>query len=102
MAVTINGTNGVTFNDATTQSTALSTTSVLNATAGATFGAVGFYGYFFTTTAVAIGNNVAGSSLLKKINGCGTSASAGLSGTWKNLGPWDNVANAQGMFLRVS
>ena len=43
MSVVINGTSGVTFPDTTTQASALSTTTVLAATAGASVGAVGTY-----------------------------------------------------------
>lgn len=48
MAVTINGTSGITFNDTTSQTTAATaptTTQVLNATAAASVGAVGSYAF---------------------------------------------------------
>lgn len=68
MPVTISGTNGVTFNDSTTQSTAATaptTAQVLSATAGASVGAVGTYAYLqpATTTTYAAGSTLAGSSL---------------------------------------
>lgn len=67
MATTLNN-SGVTFPDGTTQTTAASGTStaaVLNATAGASVGAVGTYAWLWSTstTTVSAGGTLAGSSL---------------------------------------
>ena len=71
MAVTVRGTD-ILFNDGTTQSTAagaVTTTAVLNATAGAASKAVGTYGWH--QVQYTLGSTVSGSSL-----GFG-------SGTWR-------------------
>ena len=112
MAVTINGTTGVTFNDATIQGTAavVNTSSVLNATAGLTAGAVGTYAFVGNPvgagfTKYAFGSNYAtglNAGQLSLISICATDTndtnvwflanfpgnqnSATISGTWKYLG----------------
>lgn len=64
MPISISGTQ-ITFNDSTTQTTGLSTTTVLNATASATVGDVGTYALLGRTTSAATtqGTTYAGSSL---------------------------------------
>jgi hypothetical protein len=66
MPITVGGTQ-ITFNDATTQSTAaiINTTNVLNATAGASAGAVGTYMIARkpTSPSVGFGSTTAGSGL---------------------------------------
>lgn len=70
MPITVSGT-AITFNDATTQSTAatagslVTTANVLSATSGATAGAVGTYAFMYqnTTGTYNIGATLAGSSL---------------------------------------
>lgn len=99
MPVSIRGTD-ILFNDGSTQSTAAgapSTTQVLNATAGASTGAVGTYAYLYPTFAVtgtnisaswSPGATVAGSGLTYTGSGPGGgSFSAGTpSGTWRVMG----------------
>jgi hypothetical protein len=91
MTITVGGT-AITFNDGTTQSTAagaVTTTAVLNATAGASVGAVGTYamciGVANTSNPLTPGSTVAGSNLRY------SSANASLvstvpSGTWRTMG----------------
>lgn len=120
MAVTINGTTGVTFNDATTQGTAavVNTSNVLNATAGLTAGAVGTYAFVGTPVTAGVTNYAFGSNYaagmntgqLSLISICsdgyndtnasfygnivGSTNVATISGTWKYLGSTtDNVGN---------
>lgn len=96
MAVTVRGTD-ILFNDGTTQSTAagaVTTTTVLNATAGASVGGVGTYGLFLQnagSTMSTIGGTVAGSNLVYCAGpnnnyspGAGTSTRP--SGTWRMMG----------------
>lgn len=103
MAVTVGGTS-ITFNDATVQTTAFTTATVLTAVAGGSAGAVGTYMWGRSTTAanVAFGSTVAGSTLLPcgaaysvgVTAGCGGSGSiyfppsgpTAQSGTWRNMG----------------
>ena len=81
MPSSLNGT-GVTFNDATTQSTAnnlpANTTNVLNATAGASVGAVGTYAFLGDNSIVttAPGGTRAGSALRY--------AALGTNAPWNN------------------
>ena len=90
MAVTL-GSTGITFPDATTQTTAATssaptTAQVLTATAGATAGAVGTYvlANYGGTPSVSLGSNISG-SLLNPAN-CAGSTSGTVSGTWKLMG----------------
>ena len=89
MPVTINGTAGVTFNDSSTQSTAavVNTTSVLNATAAASLGAVGTYAFLYNTTTATTnaGETRAGSTLFYANAGAGNPTPA-ASGTWRCMG----------------
>ena len=110
MAVTVSGTS-ITFNDGTTQTTAAgapTTAQVLNATAGASVGAVGTYAFLGETSATttAPGATRAGSSLryttiatsatFSIIAGYGypayavTSGTNAPSGTWRCMG-WSQV-----------
>jgi len=89
-------TNGITFSDATTQTTAAAaptTAQVLSATAGASVGAVGTYGFFRIGTAGtnAAGSTIAGSSLVYGgvLTFCGQASISGStspSGTWRLMG----------------
>jgi len=92
-------TNGITFSDATTQTTAAvapTTATVLAATAGASFGAVGTYALAsragLTGGDVSAGNTLAGSALRRQsamvgiINVANTMPyGAALSGTWRAM-----------------
>ncbi len=111
MSVTVGGT-GVTFNDGTVQTTALTTTSVLNATAAASAGAVGTYAYLAIASSVTAGSTYAGSSLswTGQHNGSSLSfgnnvVSGGLggtqAGTWRAMG-YSQSSNSQCLFLRIS
>lgn len=85
MAMTINGTNGVTFPDASVQAVAASP-------AIPTAGAVGSYAWCKTTTISAFGDSIAGSSLNTAsiwTNGgfqAGFYTGGTLSGTWRIMG----------------
>ena len=96
MPVTVRG-GDILFNDGTTQSTAagaLNTTAVLNATAGASVGAVGTYGFFkdnvTTDHEYAPGTTLAGSSLryAGAFVGGGElpSSTTAPAGTWRLMG----------------
>lgn len=89
MATTLRNTD-ILFNDGTTQSTALSTTSVLNATAGAAVGAVGSYAFlsrFPSYSSYTPGTTVAGSSLkYSGGNGTAITSSSIPAGTWRCMG----------------
>lgn len=78
MPVTVNGTGGVTFNDATTQNTAFS-----NA-AGTAIGSLVFATHESATSPINYGDSIAG-SLLQPTNATGA-LSAALTGTWRCLG----------------
>jgi hypothetical protein len=96
MPVTVRG-GDILFNDGTTQSTAagaVSTTAVLNATAGASLGAVGSYAFLVPisgTVGLAAGTTYAGSSL-RYAGSPGTSTgslganSTAPAGTWRSMG----------------
>lgn len=98
---TIGGTktfsNGITFGDATVQTTAagaVNTTTVLNATAGASVGAVGTYAFLMVNNtssfSVSAGSTSAGSSLRYAGNNSTTAGSYSYSGTpsgtWRCMG----------------
>jgi len=109
MAVTVRGTD-ILFNDGTTQNTAggaVNTTTVLNATAGASVGAVGSYAYLYAIFGSGTkqpGTTVAASSLrYSNSNGQGGTVP---SGTWRCMGysagdGYSSAANAT-LFLRIS
>ena len=112
MASSLNGT-GVTFSDATTQSTAavVNTTTVLSATAGATAGAVGTYAFLKTETAsIGFGTTLAGSSLLPLgiLELCGTAnflyGGSAQAGTWRCMGylVFGGAGRRGTLFLRIS
>ena len=123
-------TAGITFGDATSQTTAataaglVTTTNVLNATAGASLGAVGTYAAAVYTagTNIAAGATTAGSNLrYDPISGAGIAAASqttgvysgggtAFSGTWRRMGG-GKVYSAlccsvnlysSGLFLRIS
>ena len=124
MAVTINGTNGIVFNDGTTQSTAITSTTVLNAIAGQAIGAVGTVAVLlnWTTTNITPDSTVAGSNLgrfstgaanpFSGISGGATTLGTAQSGTWRALTSCagrvyvqDKTAYyvfAPGLYLRIS
>jgi hypothetical protein len=106
MAMTLRNTD-ILFDDGTTQSTALSTTSVLNATAGASAGAVGTYmfGRRVTSADLAFGSTVAGSNLRpQSANRSAITSPASTdssftdgpaqSGTWRAMGTYTNAIAA--------
>lgn len=132
MAVTVGGTT-ITFNDGTVQSTAASavtTTSVLNATAGASLGAVGTYAILHNNNSAldcTVDSVIAGSSLGRVNSNLGSGAfaiailfsTAGTVGTAQS-GSWRCLSYAHrrttesdggygtvnvfrpGLFLRIS
>jgi hypothetical protein len=97
MPTTLRNTD-ILFNDGTTQTTAatagglVTTTNVLNATAGASLGAVGTYAYLHDLTAqsVAPGNTIAASNLRYSGGSGGSNPnyidSPVPSGTWRTMG----------------
>lgn len=118
MAVTVGGTS-ITFNDGTTQTTAagaVTTTSVLNATAGASAAAVGTYVTAYpanNTGSYTFNSNYSGSSLRRsngmiwegQYNYYYDSGFSALSGTYKFIGSTTNNAVTNGKFalwLRVA
>jgi hypothetical protein len=118
MPVTINGTGGVTFNDSTTQSTAAvapTTAQVLNATSGASVGAVGTYAFLRyivpISTTVNPGDTLAGSSLnyasMATTSIGFPSVGSAASGTWRLMGYMNNssvdsTSARISVFLRIS
>jgi hypothetical protein len=122
MSVVINGTSGVTFPDATAQTTAavLNTTTVLAATAGATAGAVGTYavlarvGGYGGTTIFTLGGTYSGSILRYAVWAYSASENANdniqgaysgtPAGTWRCMSAGTAVAYASpaALFLRIS
>lgn len=110
MAISISGTT-LTFNDATTQTTAavVSTSTVLAATAGASYNVVGTYTIARTTSNISAGSTIAGSSLLAVSiavwDPCSgvlpvgiASTSGALSGTWRAM----SHANIGGSTIRAA
>lgn len=75
-----------------------STADVLNATAGASGGAVGTYAFCYnnSASALSIGSTVAGSSLLFSSSGASFSGTA--SGTWRCMG-YASTSPSSGTFL---
>lgn len=103
MAVTVSGTS-ITFNDATVQSTAATaptTAQVLNATAGASAGAVGAYATRVLTGGTwSIGSTVSGNLV-----------NSSLSGTWRAMQAGSFIMNTPtcppysiytGTYLRIA
>lgn len=122
-------TAGITFGDATSQTTAataaalVTTTNVLNATAGASVGAVGTYAILMTVAinpaGLSAGSTIAGSSLRYTYttnwqDSCGSWSFRSLnsappysgtpSGTWRHMGFWpaNTIAQPASLFLRIS
>lgn len=115
MAVTINGTSGITFNDATTQNTAAGST---------TLGGVGTYAFMSHTTNIALseGTTVSGSqlryrsaasySVVQGVYFTAAASSSAPSGTWKLMGninfAWEyygvqtNHSSASSLWLRIA
>ena len=80
--------------------TTITTSQTLAAVAGSTFGAVGTYAYLSMSTSTGLlGGIVAGSSLNKFVSGA--AVSAGVSGGWMNMGPFENSSSGSCLFLRV-
>lgn len=109
MATTTINASGVTFPDNTTQSTAASavtTSVVLNATAGASAGAVGAYHMMqtYTTTwsgVLAAGSTMAGSNL--RYASTYFAGDTFASGTWRLMGSLlAESANGPSVWLRIS
>ena len=111
MGISISGTT-LTFNDATTQTTAataaalVTTANVLSATAGATAAAVGTYAFLSDgANATLIGNTRAGSGLraASMQSGCVVSIYGGAlqSGTWRAMGS-SITPPAASVWLRIS
>ena len=109
---------GITFGDSTSQTTAataaalVTTNNVLSATAGASLGAVGTYGFFLdlvnSNTSLSPGATIAGSSLgygCISVNACGGqsfSSSGSPGGTWRLMGQGlRQVGNYTGKYLTV-
>lgn len=87
MAMTLRNTD-ILFNDSTTQSTAFNATAVLNATAGASAGAVGTYAFAThesPTTPFNFGDTISG-SLLYPSNATGALLGSTFAGTWRSMG----------------
>ena len=104
---------GITFGDATTQSTAataaalVTTANVLSATAGASFAAVGTYAFLsrsdnsFTAGGTTAGSNLRAGSVQQP---CGTTVVYGAalqSGTWRAMGTTNATPNIT-VWLRIS
>lgn len=110
MAITVSGTS-ITFNDGTTQTTAgggaPTTAQVLNATAGASVGAVGTYAVAVNTTSTARtpGTTVSGSTLYYSSTGAASQGQT-LPGTWRCMcyvnGNIDTPMYNTGLWLRIS
>jgi hypothetical protein len=119
MPITVGGTQ-ITFNDATTQSTAaiINTTNVLNATAGAGVGAVGTYAGMSQSAGgtVGPGATLAGSSLRYSgvsyivetpggypVNSVSIEQNGTVpSGTWRCMGNSKLSATTFSLWLRIS
>ena len=115
MAVTVGGTS-ITFNDGTTQTTAAggapTTAQVLNATAGASAGAVGTYAFLRNSTGGSsfFGGTVAGGVLQAvSLSTDGSSLGGGavdtsMSGTWRAMSYPQQTPYAYpiGLYLRIS
>lgn len=112
MAVTVGGTS-ITFNDGTTQTTAAggapTTAQVLNATAGASVGAVGTYAILRTeTTTGALQNPGAtrAGSTLRYTEASGSVNAGTPAGTWRLMGgSYDlgvGYSQATSVWLRIS
>jgi hypothetical protein len=87
-------------------SLSLTTAQVISATAGATVGDVGTYGFLSpasTSTSYSPGDTIAGSSLRwAGAESGGTSATSSASGTWRCMGYKDATAIVSTVWLRIS
>jgi hypothetical protein len=106
------GTWGISISGNATSVSSVTTSQVLNATAGASAGGVGTYGYFAIASDVSPGSTYAGSSLQWTGGYNGTSLSIGnnvvsggyggsVSGTWRAMG-YSGASLSQALFLRIS
>lgn len=103
-------TAGITFGDATSQTTAataaalVTTTNVLNATAGASAGAVGTYALLrvpANSPGYSFGSTRAGSGLVPSTTS--SNASGSVSGTWRCMGYINpSCAVETTLWLRIS
>jgi hypothetical protein len=106
MPVTVRNTD-ILFNDGTTQSTAAgapTTAQILNATAGASAGAVGTYAdlKFNSVVAAMFGTTAAGSNL-RYSSGNGGSTQGTPAGTWRLMGSIDSYfGSPASVWLRIS
>ena len=106
MPVTVRNTD-ILFNDGTTQSTAagaVTTTAVLNATAGASVGAVGTYANAAPTASITQnpGDTRAGSGLNYNMPfGSGPGSNIGV-GTWRLMGGASGSHQGISVWLRIS
>lgn len=105
MAVTVGGTS-ITFNDATVQTTAATaptTAQVLNATAGASTGAVGTYGLFRRIPpAIANPGDILSGSEISYANGSSSSGQT-PAGTWRVMGFLSSLSSGSTtVFLRIA
>lgn len=113
MPTTLRNTD-ILFNDATTQSTAnnlpATTTNVLNATAGASFNAVGSYAlasnFVVLTLTLNSGDTTAGSNFAGSFQTSNSNNSGGtaLVGTWRCMGYFvaSGQSNRMTLFLRIA
>lgn len=74
--------------------------SAIAANSGMSYGAVGTYGQFLNNATVTIGSTIAGSNL-SVYNASNALVSAGVSGTWRNLGA-GTLADGINSFVRVA
>jgi len=105
MPTTLRNTD-ILFNDGSTQGTAFNATAVLNATAGASVGAVGTYVLAWASNYVQYlpGATIAGGTL-RYTNAAQAASQAGISGTWRCMGRVDGGVYAgqqTTVWLRIS
>jgi hypothetical protein len=115
MAVTVSGTS-ITFNDATVQTTAagaVTTTAVLNATAGATAGGVGTYAFLRNSGGTNLFGGTAAGNILQAVSLStdgsslvlgGGAVGASMSGTWRAMSHPQQTPYTYpiGLYLRIS
>jgi hypothetical protein len=65
------------------------------------YDAIGSYVIMRESVNVLVGNTVAGSTL-QKFNSAGSLVSAGLTGTWRQMGPSDETGLGNLLFARIS
>lgn len=107
MAVTINGTAGITFNDSTTQASATSTAYggigsyvMAAANGGSTTAGSTYAGSTLVKQTTSLGNGYAGFILVQR----GAATSLGLTGTWRSMGTSvvDGTYYGLDLFVRIS